>query len=87
MSIETEAPHQWAAEEVAYANEGQMSNDRDLEERAIKRDTSERGFTAEVSALRLWRGVDALGIFLFFFIFARRVAALLTKLPPNTQPF
>lgn len=56
MSIETEAPHQWAAEEVAYANEGQMSTDRDLEEQTIKRDTSEGGVTERAAS---WRCLDA----------------------------
>lgn len=36
MSIETAARHQWASEEVPYANERQMSTDRDLDGRVIK---------------------------------------------------
>lgn len=36
MSIETGARHQWASEEVPYANERQMSTDRDLDECVIK---------------------------------------------------
>lgn len=43
MSIEPGAAHQWAAEEGAHADEGQMSADRDLEGRAIKQASSQRG--------------------------------------------
>lgn len=43
MSIETAARHQWASEEVPYANERQMSTDRDLDERVIKEAASLAG--------------------------------------------
>lgn len=56
VSIETGAQHQWASEEVAYANEGQMCTDRDLEEHSIKEGTSQH---VVISLWSSWgQGVD-----------------------------
>lgn len=55
MSIETGAQHQWASEEVAYANEGQMCTDRDLEEHSIKEGSSRQAVISLWSSWGQWR--------------------------------